>query len=487
MNGIWKSLLWKEWREQRWRLAVLTAVILGVATIPLLIVPEGANGLGFLQSTLTMYSVLAGMFVGTSVAASENSRRTMRFLQALPTPTWMPALVKLCVAVVVAILPILVLICAYCVSAGISDELTMSALSGMLGVASMLLWTAATGANRSDEIRAGAIAFLTCASFWLIFILIVSNHLLPKNTLNALLLALPGGPYVLIWAVTHISATSAYPGLLIALFSHGAALSWYLKRYGKVNTPPKRATTDWRLNLFRTPTAARPPFRSDWAAIAWKQFRETGPLALLAVAGIFVCVPIIYYFSSRSEYPSEFSSILGSVSASVAVFVILVSGIGVFLEDYAPRVNTFWRSRPINVDHWFAVKFVVGLVVPLLCFGILLLLSFLLSDQKLNEAHLWQAIIASAGFYVFMVWFVYALAVASYVLLRQPIYAAILAVGLLVLSCVVAVRTDFLSELAVGLNGSRIYVLAVSLLILGVPMVIAWQAVKHDWGWKTDR
>jgi len=129
--------------------------------------------------------------------------------------------------------------------------------------------------------------------------------------------------------------------------------------------------------------------RSQLTAVAWKQARETGPLALLAIGGILLITAIFYLVNKRQVYIRELGQTMAGITMMVCFFVTLVTGIGVFLEDLKPRVDDFWRSRPVNYSLWFGVKFVVGAVILVVTFGTLMLLAFFLTDRGVlrNEPH----------------------------------------------------------------------------------------------------
>ena len=194
MRTVWQSLLWKEWHEHKWKLAgfLLLAVLLmlmfswmphrgGIAAMPMMV------GL-----VLFFHSILAGLFQGMHTAGGENGRGTMPFLQTLPVPMRKPAAARLLVSWITVVVPMLVVVAlAYAYLSwhnstpatlagastwidpggalstwGFEDWLLGFGLSGVLLVSSLLLWMAAAGVNRSDEIHAGAAGFLTMAVVW---------------------------------------------------------------------------------------------------------------------------------------------------------------------------------------------------------------------------------------------------------------------------------------------------------------------------------
>ena len=507
MNSIWLSLLWKEWCEFRWKMAALTAILLGVPAVFLLFdfsvegdASRSLVGLILIPVvTLFPYIMLAGIFVGMTVAGGENSRRTMRFLQALPVPMWQAALVKLLAAIFTVSIPILIMMSMVWIFGafvdpeqqllanaarslppmvrpwGITNWYAARMVASILGVSSLLLWTIACGVNRSDEIRAGAVGFLVIAVIWgcWMFALDRADRFslpLMRAVLDVLRVALPGGP-----AVPKFGATNGGLVVLVAGISHTTILLWFLYRYGKV-AATQRAGGGLQISDFFRFKSGTLPRRTPLGAIAWKQFREVGPLALVAMVTIVIIVLIFAIADRDFRRLDELSSFLGGLTISIGVLVAFVAGIGVLLEDYSPGVNNFWRSRPINVHLWFVVKYLTGLLVLVISFGSILLLANGLSDWELGS-------ITDAG--VITLYFVgcYTLALCSFALVRQPIYAVILA---MVAPSMAAMVYSVFAYLF-GWQTTDLRVLSAILIGLASAIIVAWQAVVHDWGWKQSR
>jgi hypothetical protein len=169
---------------------------------------------------------------------------------------------------------------------------------------------------------------------------------------------------------------------------------------------------------------------------------------------------------------------MGSVTTTVATLVILVTGIGLLYEDYMPGVDRFWRSRPLNINCYFGVKYVTGIVVQLFVFLPLLAFSY----WSLG----WSDSTLLAGWYMVLFSLVlYSLAILFYSVLRQPIYAAVLSIATLVIG--------WIGIMALSPHGPPSWLrttYGASLAML-VPTIaatlLAWQAVVRDWGWKQHR
>ena len=503
MQTVWHSLLWKEWHEHKWKLVALTAIC--VAPLCLFGLGEPRSLLMGMFVILICYCALTGTFLGMSTAGRESGRNTLPFLQSLPVPLWQPGATKLTLAVVTAILPLLALVGVFCVwwsflwfgdvdlqavtmycganfqAWGISNWLVAITVGSALGVSSLLLWMAAMGVNRSDEIRAGAIGFLIICLVW--FVLAYGFDLGERKNISSLkygsevlFAAAPGGVAFVGAEGSPKNYLSWWPHFLVAMFGHAGVLAWYLRRFGKV-VPGTSCTEGKTLaSAVKEHQHFAPPMRSQLIAVAWKQARETGPLALLAAGAVFLVATLIYLTYHRQMGNQEYGEVLGGITLMVCFFVTLVTGIGVFLEDLKPRVDGFWRSRPVNYQLWFGVKFVVGAVILVATFGLLMLLALWLTDGSLLRRG--PHPVLTVCFFCLVLLLIYTLSMATYCVLRQPLYAAVLTIALLVGGMFVFSWADdyFLGDSWSGPVG-----LALLLLCQVVATTLAWQAVKRNW------
>ncbi len=508
IRSIWLSLFWKEWHEHKWKLVSLTALCtLGLCLF-------GLSGPHSLQQGVHaiahFYAMLAGIFLGMSTAGRESSRNTLPFLQSLPVPMWQPAAAKLLVVLCTATLPILALTCIYCVwhtfysisgidlsqsnwygpnnkfyNWGISNWLVATILSSILVASSLILWIAAAGANRSDEIRAGAIGFLIVCLIWLPLAFglnIADKWDLPmlKYWVGILFAAAPGGVAFVGTGYGSQGSTDWWqnflPYLESAIVGHGCVLIWYLRHYGKAG--PGTSRTDGKTLALASSgyQYLAPPMRSQLTAIAWKQVRETGPLALLAIAGVLLLTTISHFTNDYQVCRHNLGETLGGITASVCFFVTLVTGIGVFLEDLKPQVDQFWRSHPVDYRLWFGVKFVVGATILAVTFGSLMLLALLLSDRSLfgGDPHPATAV----GFTGLVFLLIYTLSMATYCILRQPLYAAVLTFGLLFAGIIIP---QLICHHFFDTTLPSQAKLPLLLLSQVAATFVAWKAVKNNW------
>jgi hypothetical protein len=107
-----------------------------------------------------------------------------------------------------------------------------------------------------------------------------------------------------------------------------------------------------------------PPRRSPLAAIAWKQLRESGPIALAGLAGIVGIAALFVAIEPREVVAKEdLIELIALITMTFGFAIAMVIGVGVSHSDMTPKVNAFWRSRPINPDLWFWTKALTALAV----------------------------------------------------------------------------------------------------------------------------
>jgi len=496
---LWHSLLWKEWHEHKWKLVGLIALVLMLAVM----LWQGYPRLLPVMVTVTLfcYSILAGLFLGMHTAGGEHGRGTMPFLQTLPVAMRKPAAIRLLMSWVTVVVPILVVVgLAYAYLSwhnftpselaekfdwidrvglfstwGFQDWLLGFGLSGILSVSSLLLWMAATGVNRSDEIRAGAAGFLTMAVVWFGLGMLgywTEKWELPGRDYGIVLVAAaPGG----IASVREQMGPweSLLPFIIVGIVGHVCLLAWYLRRFGRQTVRPAR-TLSGRAKATKSDWLA-PPRRSPLTAILWKQVHETGPLALMAAGAILGITGLVFWLNPSSHVQESRGEVLANITLGVGFLVTVVAGMGVFLEDLKPKVGIFWRSRPVNTTHWFFVKFFTGLTVLVVTFGTLLLLALVFyQDRRYFDSENLGLVVA---FVTLMFVLIYSLSMACYCLGRQPIIAVVAAMG------VFFGGVHTLGAIFEKTGPHWSVVLATLLVAQVAATTVAWLAVRNNWGW----
>jgi ABC-type transport system involved in multi-copper enzyme maturation permease subunit len=455
------------------------------------------------------------MFLAMNIAAGEQARGTIRFLQALPVDPSKAAAAKLLAAMLTAVVPVLLTVAAAWLwynivasdygpeplefdrasygSAWLLDDWFASRLVvGSSAAVSILLWMAAGGVNRSDEVRAAAVGLLAMLVVWLV-LMGLGAAFRAENSFptwwRIFQAGAPGGPAAvgasesrtlaeLDWATW---AARIWPYSLVALLSHSLVAAWFIRRFGRV-APAARTVVEPTSARSETPWLGPPRGRPLWA-ILWKQARESAPLAALGAVVIVASAIAFALYSAWIEEPYPLG-VLGVASvvvwAACGFFVSIVAGIGVFMEDLQSRLHEFWRSRPVNVNQWFLVKFFCGLVITLVILALPPLLfagtAFVLTPRTELPPNVVQDALTFVKYTLLAQIGVYCAAVLAIVLVRQAAYAAILAiagVGMFLASLERVTPTD------VG----RVAWTA-SLAAALVASVLAWIAVRKDWGWK---
>lgn len=530
MRTIWQSLIWKEWHEHKWKLASLTAILWSIATLGLINPERGL--LAGIHVALVMAIVPLAIFIGLGVAAGERSRGTLPFLQALPVPMWRVALFKLAAGLATVLLPALLCIAFVFAWTQLGSLLSVdyrhmmrdvvassfeenapfvlvnhwyaNAMLALTIVASgFFLWTAAAGVNRKDEVSAGAVA-LTVIMAWCVAVFsvwawlgngVVSFTEWPSAVGKLLALAgaaaAPGGLVTLEDAVDNNMRYFAF-AVCVTCLTMVILAAWYVCRFAR----------SWNMEN-RSPQAAEvsdcprdwlgPPRRWAVSAIAWKQVRESGPLALLGVGVVFALSATIFLVDDPGYRHDDFSRFLeffAVLSFSIGLAVAMIIGIGVFLYDVGTGLSAFWRSRPINPDVWFLVKFGSGLAIVLAAiYGPVVLLALPRStamNLEENSLLVYPAITVA----------VFAAAAAMTCLARNAVYAAILSVSVAYLGFIatafavagvrilqIRTRPDNLGD--VFAEVTMLQASAGMFMTFLLCTLLAWLAVRNDWGQKS--
>jgi len=98
-----KALLWKEWHEQRWRMALACVWLMGATAIGLKtrLVPD-AVVLGLVAVPMAF---ILPVFAGMGLFAEERSAKTLAYLQVQPVQRWQILLAKVGMGLLVFVAP----------------------------------------------------------------------------------------------------------------------------------------------------------------------------------------------------------------------------------------------------------------------------------------------------------------------------------------------------------------------------------------------
>ena len=164
------KLVWKEWREQRWKLALGCVALVGFVLVGLrtrivmdqVIILTGGS----------VAAIALPVFVGMDLVAQDRSTGSLESLLKLPMPPREILLVKLGVGAVACTGPIVVAAVVSCVLAGgreMSAARILQLYAGIAGFALVLLvWVAAFGVRQPTEARAALVGLAVVFAWWVI-------------------------------------------------------------------------------------------------------------------------------------------------------------------------------------------------------------------------------------------------------------------------------------------------------------------------------
>lgn len=463
MLPILGQLLWKEFHELKWAVVATAAISL---TLPLAYAfrdPELA--LGAAGATFFIYPILAATFFAARLAAGERVTGTAPFLAAIPVrPQWI-ALVKLFATALATLVP-LTLLLAVSLLLRLSPALTSDrpasveiqswAISSVLSV-HLTIFLGLLGLGAQTEVRAasrGLAGFL----LWGFVALLTTNLAFSANHWQMNWTGLHGSR--LIYASEPDLGGSAATALAYIVRGIGPPFDW-LKAVSTPDEVIHDVVGPWHPSRFallplalvflvaaftaRYPRAlqitpsgpstfprrlAAIPFRTTFPVLAfiWKSLREMLPMSV----GVLACSLLLSLLaalsvSSSDTVPLEARVKIGfgffGMAACAAGFLLaLLIGTGTFVSDLEPRLNTFWRSRPLSPAAWYWTKYFTGLLLIVSMLGIPAFISTLSVgglDLDLQEL-LW----------LIPLWLVvYSLAVTATCLVRHTVHAAILSLG----------------------------------------------------------
>jgi hypothetical protein len=505
MNGaIWRSLLWKEWREHRWKLAALVVVVIGLHVWALTASGHFASlDDAPVMATLLLLLPIGSAFVAMGLAASERSQRTAPFLRSLPLDSRYVAVTKLLAGIttIVAVQAFAVLL-TQCrllavdslnttVATGSSSpfhnlhrlfetghwSVTALLISLMIG-ASLTLWIAAPAVNSESEVRAGAIGLIVVVGCWTLlawglylFTDTTSSDPLQRMVVSHIVAMLPGGIWVsLLWMQNETGQSFL---IIPYLLSHVPLAWWYITRFGRTGDRERARLNDAAPLVAPAPVWLAPARRSPLTALLWKHTRECAPIVLagaLGALGLTIILVSMNYNHAHVLYASNKLLTLAGDSLLMAFMTLgccagLVSGAGVLTSELEPRLYTFWRTRPISIDLWFATSFLGGLALLVVVFGIpIAIAEQLVGNPALNSPK--PSLLA-----ILVLSYVSGAFTASFV--RNPVYASLLGLGVM-LAWFASIASEW-SDIPTAWQGGA--TLAVSAL-LGVA---AWVCVRNDW------
>jgi hypothetical protein len=521
MRTIWRSLLWREWHEHKWKLAALAAIMFSLQLFVIVADP----GLATPQIGLWVLCGAPGaFFLGLHAASGERSGRTLEFVRACPAGMRRFAIAKLAMGAFASVAPVLAAMLLAIVwlaiwrasggsvayvraqmfteQAGPLTDLLLSGIAAAAFSLSVFLWTAAAGMNQPTELRAaaaGAVMLvgwtaLSCIALffreftrageiphhWAFWEYVLSFS--PIGAITSASVVIP------IWRVI---------ALQFAMLS-GAAC-WAAARFGRLSPADNRSPLAAPASAISPPLAA--PRGRPWRAMAWKQWREAAPLGLAGV-GLIVGMTALYatlgwlasgeiYWSANVELPH----FLNGATVVVGTLVALVVGTASFAADVQPGLWTFWRSRPIPPALWFWPKYFAGAAAVLAFLDLPLAALYLVATIGGWRISIPEGVLACAPLLHLLA---YSFAVCAICWVRRAVYAGILAFAFMSGALAVPMHRTWLEKLNADYVISKLNsaptvdfadfaaaYLPFASFMLGLilaALLFAWRGAKHEQG-----
>jgi hypothetical protein len=522
MRTIWHSLIWKEWHEHKWKLVGVAVILLALAAITSFSADREQDAAELSIGIALLCAVPLTICIAADDSTGERSRGTLPFLQALPIPRQKIAVQKLVFGLATCLLPIVLTILSahlwrflrhlivgstgqplvnWFGATNASEQLFWVAelTIAVCLVVSLFLWTAALSVNRKDEVSGAAWASATMAGLWaayaFICVIVIGRERSAKEPWmmaeRIVASSLPGGFSHVIADFGSKSLPRSIASAAVAIVVHLAVLFSFVTRFA--GQPTARFVSPGPTIVRGGVQSLAPPRRSQWTAIVWKQLREMGPALVTGIAAMF-CLAIGGLILDGPDVSDshQFALMISILASYVGFVVTLTIGIGVFLNDLSPKLNTFWRSRPIDPNRWFWVRFCTVPIILIATFALPGMIAAwwasFPTDAKPYSP--WAGVFTAVSTYVAL----YATSIALTCLVRRPIYAAVLSIGALVMPYLIiwnlwlgAARYGIVEAPRSGPVDSLppTAAFAVLGLVAFSAMLTGWLAVRNDWGRKS--
>ena len=440
---MWLHIAWKESREHVWKMIAVAAIALSVEGYLFVKFPgDGQNALS------AAFCLIPGaFFIALAVAAGERTAGSLDFLRSLPTPLWKWAAVRLVAGALAILLPLALLMLLQLIVSLVHAkgfDLGAWAQSGAitgLPCLSVYFWTVAAGVNRSSELRAGLAAICLFVA-WLALAIYASLLDFVPSLSRVCYLVVVFSPLGVVHLpdptvpskVTYYNEWEVYLAQFLAL---AGTTWWILHRYGRLSASDDRSRAATSAATL-APAALRPARRSPVGALIWKEYRESLPICLAGLAIIVVLLlPSVLDWLGTDVKPAGLKpgaprAARGFPHATPVIFILgtvlaLVLGVGGHAANLEPRVWQFWRSRPIAPTGWFWIKYFTGAGVLLTAFdGTATVIDLLAGGPSwlIQDPYWWWGPLQHLLAYSAAVWLVCQI--------RQPIYAGILAMAVVI-------------------------------------------------------
>jgi len=466
-----KSLLWKQWRENRGYLAIFTAwmVLAAFYCIGYEVGYRFRATVGQFSGWALFYTIGAAVFLAMRTAQGEQTAGTISFSASLPVSLRRIAAVR--IAGAAATLAVPVLVGAALLSLAIASGLVEQA--GPRGDRPFpRLQERETASLMAALEQLGSVtAIAIFGGIQLLLVLSLFGCWLRSQAQVGLLGAVMGFGSMVASGLLWYGERRPYVQLAYgAVLPQSLAIQWgYGAEHGGFYTDHELAHYRWvalglaiplllilaRLfvtqygRLPRTASATRPkrfrhatpailshiPIRlpGRWGALIWLELRQSLPLVTfgllfaLLVAVAAVAMEPQFNYSTGANY-SIGDSVRAEMPGSIAFVGMLwaaVVGSGIYSAELGSGLGAFWRSRPISPGIWFWCKFIIGLVVVVSVLdGVTILVSWNSPRESMTTGMSW----AYVGCFPLIHALMYALAVLGTCWLRKPVIGGFLAI-----------------------------------------------------------
>jgi hypothetical protein len=465
MASPFSSLVWKEWNDRKWSLALGSAwIALGVAYALWYEALHRVHApVASFEATCLMYGLCAAVFLAMRTALSESTQGTLSFSTSLPASLRGQAWVRVGGAIASIAAPIILgaLILSFVMLSGSVEQaparaaLTESGFSvperpplsgieacgliwNVVGIAiassvEFLLLLSIIGARRRAESHIGFLG--ACLAFgWLIISGVGDHNPDVRSWLGAIL------PQCLVinYGYGDLNgssfgdlsfAPSVWPALAANLLVLATLATWFTFRYG-TRRPAPAAKRSWSLHFGLPAVLSRLPIRWPGRVVAliWLDLRQAMPMCLagLGLAILFTILQFVDQPGISSNLTGKVMGRLGATTWFVAILWGAVVGSGIFAGESGSKLGQFWRSRPISASAWYWVKFVTGLVAVLSALDLVAILVGWNSPHSVpggRDEMSWSYVACMPLLHALT----YALAVLGVCWLRRPVLAAFMA------------------------------------------------------------
>ena len=166
-NKVILSLIWKEWHEQRWKLAFGCVLLMSLALIGLQ--ARLTRDEGIVALTMALGGVLLPIFVAMGLVASERAEGTFTTLMSMPVRPHTVFAVKLVIGAALTAMPLVGAAAVTLLVAGNREMATSMIVRvyivGIVLAVMTMIWTVCLSIRQPTEARAGMIG-LGVLVFW---------------------------------------------------------------------------------------------------------------------------------------------------------------------------------------------------------------------------------------------------------------------------------------------------------------------------------